>query len=169
MFSWFKRPDARADRQRGTALYQTVAQALDSDDDVGVRIIASVAALMLCVAYADSDYAPEEETIVAETLGRVQQLDTSGVQAILGVLRSHTVIITAPEATTYARELLELTDDDFRMQLFDALVDLAAADDVIAVSETNLMRTVTPALGLPQEAYNSSQARYRSKLAVLNG
>ena len=55
MFGWFKRKDARADRQRATRLYEAVRQGLGDDDDVHVRIVASVAALLLCVAYADLD------------------------------------------------------------------------------------------------------------------
>lgn len=170
MFGWLKRKNERADPERAAELYAAVRQALDDDDDdIHVRIVASVAALLLCVAYADSDYAPEEEQVLRDMLGRVRGLDHFGVEAIAVVLRAHTVHIASAEATTYSRELLELTDEDFRLQVLDTLVDLAAADDEIIVAETNMLRGVARALGLPQDAYTASQRRHRDKLGVLKG
>jgi uncharacterized tellurite resistance protein B-like protein len=169
VFAWLKRKSAKADPEHARALYEAVRQSLGDDDDEHVRIVASIAALLLCVAYADQDYADEEEAFLRQMLSRVNGLDAAGVDAISAVLRAHTVRIAGAEATTYARELLELTDDHFRLELLDALVDLAAADDIITVSETNMLRTVTRSLGLPQQAYNDSQTRHRHKLAVLKG
>jgi uncharacterized tellurite resistance protein B-like protein len=167
MFGWFKRKDESADRGRAAALYEAVRAALGDDDDLHVRIVASVAALLLCVAYADLEYAPEEEEVLRTTLERVNGLDAQGVAAILRVLREHTVIIASGEASTYARELLELTEEDFRSELLDVLVDLAAADESITVAETNMLRSVARSLGLSQARYNQSQARHREKLSVL--
>jgi uncharacterized tellurite resistance protein B-like protein len=167
VFSWLKRKDAQADSQRGAALYAAVRAALGTDDDVMVRIVASVAALLLCVAYADLDYRSEEEDVLRRTLNRIHGLEPSGVQAILRVLREQTVTIAAAEGTTYARELLELTDEDFRLELLDVLVDVAAADEEITLVETNMLRGIAKALGLTQAQYNASQARHRDKLTVL--
>lgn len=169
MFGFLKRKQTAADRGRAEALYAAVRAASSDTDDEHLRIVASVAALLLCVAYADLDYASEEEEVLRATLERVHGLDGDGVQAILRVLRDHAVIIASGEATTYARELLELTEEDFRAELLDVLVDLAAADDTISVAETNMLRTVARALGLSQAQYNASQARHRDKLAVLKG
>ncbi len=167
MFSWFNKKKQPVDPEHARALYEAVRRALGDDDDVHVRIVASVAALFLCVAYADCDYHAEEERVLRQTLGRIRGLDAAGVDAIAEVLREHTVRIAGAEATTYARELLELTDGDFRLELLDGLVDLAAADETITVSETNAMRQIAKALGLSQQAYNAAQARHRDKLAVL--
>lgn len=119
------------------------------------------------MAHADSNYDDAEEKVLRQTLSRIDGLDESGVSAIAQVLRSHTVQITSAEASSYARELLDLCDDDFRLQLLDVLVDLAAADEVITVAETNMLRDAARALGLPQKAYNTAQARHRDKLGVL--
>lgn len=167
MFSFLKKKRAAADPGRARELYAAVRSALGDDDDVHVRIVASTAALLVCIAYADCDYSSEEEAVVRSTLARVQGLDAAGIAAIAEVLRAHTVAIASAEATTYARELVLLTEPDFRAQLLDVLVDLAGADGVLTVSETNALRTTTRALGLPQEIYTASQARHRDKLAVL--
>ena len=169
MFGWFKNKDEKASRKQASVLYETVRAALAEDDDVTVRIVASVAALSVCVAYADLDYAAVEEDVLRRTLERVHGLDDQGVQTILRVVRDHTVTITGAEATSYARELLELTEEDFRLEVLDVLLDLAASDDEISVAETNMLRGVVIALGLTQEQYNASQARHREKLGVLSG
>jgi uncharacterized tellurite resistance protein B-like protein len=167
MFSWFKRKDSGANREQAKLLYAKVAEVLDGRDEVHVRIVSCIAALLVCVAYADMDYSAEEEAVLRQTLARIQGLDARGVNAILTVLREHTVIIASAESSTYAREILELTEIDFRLELLDALVDLAAADDEITVAETNMMRSIAKALGLTQKQYNAAQARHRDKLAVL--
>jgi len=167
VFGWFKNKKERADRQHAAALYEAVRLGLGDDDDVHVRIVASIAALLLCVAYADLDYADSEEAVLRDTLSRVHGIDEPALGAILKVLREHTVTIASAESSTYARELLELTEEDFRLELLDALVDLAAADDEITVSETNMLRIIARSLGLSQKHYNASQARHRDKLAVL--
>ncbi len=168
MFGWFKRQDEKANRKQASVLYETVRSALDDDDTTTVRIVASVAALLVCVAYADLDYATTEEAVLRRTLERVHGLNDQGVQTILHVVRDHTVTISGGEATSYARELLELTEEDFRLELLDVLLDLAASDDEISVAETNMLRGVAAALGLTQQHYNASQARHRDKLGVLS-
>jgi uncharacterized tellurite resistance protein B-like protein len=168
VFGWFKRKEEKADRKKATVLYDTVRAALDDDDDTTVRIVASVAALLVCVAYADLDYAPAEEDVLRRTLERIHGLNEQGVTTILRMLRDHTVTITGADATSYARELLELTAEDFRLELLDVMLDLAASDDEISVTETNMLRGVSVALGLTQQHYNASQARHREKLGVLS-
>jgi uncharacterized tellurite resistance protein B-like protein len=173
MFSWLKlgaekKPQSVAESRRAQALYRAVEGAIGSEDEVHVRIVASIAALLLCVAYADSDYSEDEEHLLRAHLARIRGLDEDGVEAIAAVLRVQTVQITGAESGSYARELLELTEEPFRRELLEVLTDLAAADAVITVAETNMMRGITRALGLPQEAYNAAQGRHRDKLAVLS-
>lgn len=168
MFGWLKKlSNGAPESQRATLLYGAVRDALGDDDDVHVRIVGSIAALLLCVAYADSSYDPKEEKVLRAQLARVQGLDAEGVDAIARVLREHTALIIGAEGTSYARELLELTEADFRLELLDVLVDVAAADDEITVAETNMLRSITRALGLSAEDYLAAQSRHRDKLAVL--
>ncbi len=167
MFSWLRRNETSADPQQAAELYESVRSHLQEGDEDSVIIIASVAALLLCIAYADSDYDSREEAVLRATLGRMHGMDQAGVESIMSVLREKLVRITGAEATTYARELLNLTDDDFRVQLLDLLLAVAAADDNVTVSETNILRDVTKALGLSQATYLKAQSVHRDKLAVL--
>jgi uncharacterized tellurite resistance protein B-like protein len=136
-------------------------------DDETIRIVVALAGLLGTVAYADRRYAPEEEQRIRRELELVQALTPAGVDAVCAALRENIVEISTIEAPFYARELLALADRDLRLQVLDALVDLAAADNEITVAETNVLRLTATALGLTQDDYNACQARHRDKLVVL--
>jgi uncharacterized tellurite resistance protein B-like protein len=140
---------------------------MSESDGETARIVAAIAGLLGTIAYADREYAPVEEQRIREQLARVQGLTGAGVDAICGVLRECIVEISTVEAPVYARELLDLADRELRLEVLDALVDLAAADEEITVSETNVLRLTATALGLTQDDYNASQSRHLDKLKVL--
>jgi uncharacterized tellurite resistance protein B-like protein len=150
-----------------TPLQRAVQRELPGADDDTLRIVAAIAGVLGTVAYADRSYTPSEEQRIRADLERVAGLSASGVGAICAVLRDHIAEVSTIEAPVYARELLQLADRELRLQILDALVDVAAADDEIVVAETNLLRLTATALGLSQEEYNASQARHRDKLKVL--
>jgi uncharacterized tellurite resistance protein B-like protein len=167
MLRWLIDQVSLASPDKGTALGRAVREQLAGTDEESARIVAAIAGLLGTVAYADRNYAPVEEERIREQLGRVRGLTASGVDSICRVLREHIVDISTIEAPVYARELLDLADRELRLEVLDALVDLAAADDEITVSETNVLRLTATALGLTQSDYNASQSRYREKLKVL--
>jgi uncharacterized tellurite resistance protein B-like protein len=165
MLRWLTEKITSAAPERGTVLEQTVRAHLT--DAEGARIVAAIAGLLGTVAYADRQYAAVEEQRIRQELARVHGLTAAGVEAICAVLREHIVEISTVEAPVYARELLDLADRDLRLEVLDALVDLAAADDEITVAETNVLRLTATALGLTQQDYNAAQARHVDKLKVL--
>nr|MCU0677346.1 TerB family tellurite resistance protein [Myxococcota bacterium] len=69
----------------------------------------------------------------------------------------------------HAAVVRELLDRDGRLEVLDTLLEVAAADGVIATSETNLLRRLATALGLTQADYTALQSRHRDKLGVLGG
>ena len=119
------------------------------------------------MAYADREYSGVEEERITKELSRVHGLGQSGIDAIRKVLREQILTIATVEAPIYAREVCELADHAFRLELLDALVDIAAADNEITIAETNVLRVTTTALGLTQSDFNTSQARHRDKLRIL--
>jgi uncharacterized tellurite resistance protein B-like protein len=150
-----------------TKLEEAVRAHLPAADAQTMKLVVAVAGLLGTVAYADRDYSDAEERRIRTELGRVSGLTDAGVDAICAVLRQHIVTIATVEAPTYAREVRELGEREFRLEVLDALVDLAAADDDISVAETNVLRALVPALGLSQADYNAAQSRHRDKLSVL--
>ena len=167
MFRWLLEKVAASAPEGAGGFAGVVRANMAGTDDVTIRIVVAIAGLLGTVAYADRRFAPEEEQHIRQELDRVQALTPAGVDAVCTALREHIVEISTIEAPFYARELLALADRDLRLQVLDALVDLAAADNEITVTETNLLRLTATALGLTQDDYNACQARHRDKLAVL--
>ena len=169
MLRWLSDKLASSSSEAGTLLQRVVRRELPEADEETHRIVAAIAGILGTVAYADRVYAPEEESRIRAELERVEALSPSGVAAICAVLREHIAEVSTVEAPVYARELLEVADRELRLQVLDALLDVAAADDEIVLAETNLLRLITTSLGLSQDDYNRSQERHRDKLKALQG
>ena len=123
--------------------------------------------LLGAVAYADRNYAPEEEAHVRQELGRVHGMTAQGIDAICTVLRQHVVELSTVAIPRFARALVELADEELRREVLSALVALAAADESISLQETNLLRQITKSLGLSQQDYLEAQQQHRQHLDSL--
>jgi len=145
-------------------LHASIARELPDADAETVLVVTSIAGLLGTVAYADRDYSPTEEARVRAELLRVQGMTVSGVDAICKTLREHIVEISSVETPRFARALLELGDEDLRREVLGAMVELAAADESITLSETNMLRQLTKSLGLSQQDYLELQERHRQHL-----
>jgi uncharacterized tellurite resistance protein B-like protein len=167
VFDWLTGKKPKAADPHGTRLAAVVSAHMPGADDDTVHIVAAIAGLLAHIAYADHDYAPEEEAHIREGLTGVEGLGPSGVDAICAVLREHIGEIAAVHAPRHARALRDLADRDLRLHVLDLLIDLAAADHKLLVTETNVLRQTATALGLSQDDYNLAQARHTDKLAVL--
>jgi uncharacterized tellurite resistance protein B-like protein len=153
----------------GDALRDSVARELPGADVETVSVVTSMVGLLGAVAYADRHYSTQEETRVIEELRRVHGMTEQGITAICKVLREHVVEISAVEIPRHARALLELGDEELRREVLGALVDLAATDESLSLTETNLLRQITKSLGLSQQDYLDAQQRHRHHLDSLKG
>lgn len=142
---------------------------LPEADNETVRVVTCIAGLLGAVAYADRDYSAVEEKRVRLELGRIHGMQREGIDAVAEALRRHIVEVSTVQVPRYCRALVELADRELRTDVLEVLLEVAAADGVISLAETNLLRQVTTALGLTQDDYNAAQARHRDKLAVLQG
>lgn len=139
------------------------------DADAGSHaVVAAVAGLVACVAYADREYHPNEKREVARLLGRIHDLPSAGVRAISGLLETRIAELARSEMHAHARAMKEGTEPEARLEVLDVLMDLAAADGVLSVDETELLRRIANSLGLSPDEYNAAQARHRDKLSVLS-
>ena len=169
MFRWLVDKVAASPPPGAAGFSGAVRANMRGTDEETVRIVVAIAGLLGTVAYADRRYVPEEEQRIRQELERVHALTPAGVDAVCKALREHIVEISTIETPFYARELRALADRDLRLEILEALVDIAAADDEITVAETNVLRLTTTALGLTQHDYNACQLRHRDKLKVLKG
>jgi len=161
---WLKSLSGREEALVGGALRASIERELPGADAETVTVVTSITGLLGTVAYADRDYSPSEEARVRAELLRVQGMTPSGVDAICKTLREHIVEITSIETPRLARALLELADRDLRREVLGAMVELAAADEAISFTETNVLRQLTKSLGLSQADYLELQERHRQHL-----
>jgi uncharacterized tellurite resistance protein B-like protein len=144
-----------------------VAGHLPSADEDTRAVVVAIAGLLAGVAYADRQYQEAEQAHVSEALARVHGLSPAGVQAICDALRQHLLEIASINPQQHTRRLRELGDLELRRDVLDALVDLAAADEELTMTETELLRRTATALGLTQDDYLAAQARHKQRLSVL--
>lgn len=164
---WLKPAAASSEPEGAEQITHLVREHLRSVDDETVRVVAAIASLLGAVAYADRNYSETEERHVREALGRVQGMTAAGIDAICAALRRHVVELSTVQIPRAARALRELGDRELRLEVLDALLDLAAADRDLSSSETGMLRTITTALGLSADDYLASQTRHRELLSVL--
>ncbi len=131
------------------------------------RLATAVAGLLACVAFADAKYTQAERRHVASELARLRGLEPTGVAAVTAILDENIGGVVATGDARWVRDLRELAAREERIEILEVLVDLAAADDEIALDEANYLRRLTTALGLEQADYVALQAKHRDKLAVL--
>lgn len=166
VFGFFKKPSAD-EALPETPLGAAVRRAMPGADAETLAIVTSIAGLLGQVAYADRSFSDVEERAIRDELARIHGLDRAGIDAICVALRAHILDISAVEATWYARLLRETCDRELRLEVLQALVDLAAADEDVTLGEANVLRRTATSLGLSQEEYNQAQAAHRDKLSVL--
>ncbi|MBN1610678.1 MAG: TerB family tellurite resistance protein [Polyangiaceae bacterium] len=150
-------------------LTEVVRAHLQGADDSMLAIVAAIAGLLGTVAYADRELRGPEWDQLRHELGRINGLDSRGVEAICGVLKRDIVSISTTELPRHTRVLRELASRDLRIEILGVLLDLAASDGTVSLDEVNLLRNTACALGLSQREYNDAQAPHRDKLSVLRG
>jgi uncharacterized tellurite resistance protein B-like protein len=167
--NWLNRVAAVNERGGADQLEATIRSELTGADEETVLVVTAIVGLLGAVAYADSNYSPEEQSRVREELARINGMTPKGVSAICSALERHMLEIATVQTPRYSRVLRELGDHELRLDVLEMLVALAAADQVITSAETNVMRQIATALGLTQRDYNAAQAKYKDRLSVLHG
>ena len=142
------------------------AQLVDADRET-IEIVTAIAGLLAAVAYADRHVSPEETQALREALSRIHGLDEPGVHAIETALCADVVRIATVERPRFTRALVEHADRALRLEVLAVLVELAAADGVLTLSEVSTLRSLATALGLDQSDYNLLQERHKDRLSTL--
>lgn len=168
LFRWLKGDGQTNERPSASdELTQLLRESMPNADAESAALVGAVAGLLAYVAYADRAYHEQEQRAVQAALGRVHGLPQEALEAVTGLLSHRIRELAAEPIHNYTRVLVELTERTARVELLDMLMDLAAADDVLSLDETNLLRRVTNLLGLSDQDYLASQTRHRERLSVL--
>ncbi len=165
--NWLNRAATVREAAGAEELEGAIRAELAAADEETLLVVTAIVGLLGAVAYADGNFAPEEQARVREELSRIHGMTAQGIHAVCSALVRNIVEIATVEVPHYARVLRELGDQELRLDVLDMLVALAAADEVITNAETNVMRQITTSLGLTQRDYNAAQSKYKDRLAVL--
>lgn len=148
-------------------LRRLVAHSMPDADAQQAALIGALAGLLATVAYADRKYTGAEREQISDALTRVHQLDPGALGAIEELLAEQVTELAHEPLQTYTRVLYEGMEREGRLEVLEVLMDLAAADEVLSMDETNLLRRIATAIGLSDQEYNASQERHRQRLSVL--
>lgn len=140
---------------------------LQDVDDETVKIVAAVAGLLATVAHADRTLTREERAHMERVLQRIQVLPDAAAAAVRELLDAEALQLGQEGMHRFLRDLRELADLEARREILDVLMDLAASDDELAMSETHMLRRIATGLGLDDADYLAAQQRHREKLSVL--
>ena len=151
------------------ALLAVVREHMPEADELEVRIVAAVAGLLACVAYADGAYSRDEARHVERLLGHVHDLPASAVEAIVALVETRIADLARGDVHDHTRVIKQGTERGARIEVLEVLMELAAADGQITVAETELLRRVAKLLGLSVDEYVAVQGRHKDKLSVLGG
>ena len=165
---FLRKPESRSGAPAGgVELSAVVREQMPNDDEATRQLIGAVAGLLAVVAYADRAFSEHEQSHVQEVLGRVAGLSERGAQAIFAVLQRQGAIIAVGNMHAYTRHLRDHAELELRREVLEALLDLAASDGAISLTESDLLRRTAAALGLTQDDYLQAQAKHRDRLSVL--
>lgn len=148
-------------------LQALVRCAMPDADAATASIVGALAGLLATVAHADRSYTEAERAHVREVLGRTHGVTAEAQSAIMALLDARMADLAHESLQTYTRVLYEGLSREARLEVFEVLMDLAAADDVLDVHETHLLRRIARGLGLSDDEYLASQSRHRERLGIL--
>jgi uncharacterized tellurite resistance protein B-like protein len=150
------------------ALMELVRGAMPEASSEEAAILGALAGLFAFVAYADRSYTEQEKQAVRTALERVHTLSPHGIDAVCSLLEKQIAELAAESLPTYTRVLYELSEREARLEYLDVLMDVATADDVLSMDETNGLRRIASLLGLSERDYLAAQAAHRGRLSVLH-
>jgi uncharacterized tellurite resistance protein B-like protein len=167
LFRWLFDEKQNATATASDELLELVTRSMPGADADTAAIVGATAGLLATVAHADRKYSEAEREAVREALAKVQGLATGAFTAIEELLAERVAELAHEPLQSFTRVLYEKLERPARLEVFEALMDLAAADEVLDMNETNLLRRIARALGLSDPEYNESQARHRERLSIL--
>jgi len=167
LFTWLFGETSERAPTASDELRRLCALSMPGADEHSVAIVGAVAGLLATVAHADRNYTEAERDAVRDALLKVHGLEPGSLKSIEELLQEHIAELAHEPLQAYTRVLYEGLERNARLEVFEVLVDLAAADEALDMQETNLLRRIARAIGLSDDEYVASQQRHRQRLSVL--
>lgn len=169
LFKWLMGEDASRTPRASEELQALVARSMPKADAHEAAVVGALAGLMATVAHADRKYTEAEREAVSSAFAKIGSLASEALGAIEELFAERLTDLAHEPLQTYTRVLYEGMTREARLEVLEALMDLAAADELLDMHETNLLRRIARGLGLSDQEYVASQERHRARLSVLRG
>jgi uncharacterized tellurite resistance protein B-like protein len=168
LFKWLIKGDEASRTPRASEeLHALVVRSMPKANAQDAMIVGALAGLMATVAHADRKYTEAEREQVSQAFAMVHCISSDALGAIEELFAERLAELAHEPLQTYTRVLYEGLEREARLEVFECLMDLGAADEVLDMDETNLLRRIARGLGLTDQEYLASQERHRVRLSVL--
>jgi uncharacterized tellurite resistance protein B-like protein len=166
IFDFLKSPDtARSSAETDTV--RRIVDSLDQLDPDRARYLAAFAYVLSRVARADLKVSPEETRAMERIVLEHGRLPEEQAILVVQVAKHQNLFFGATEDFLVTREFNRISSYEQKIQLLDCLFSIAAAEQMISVTEENEIRKVASELGIPHEDYIEVRSRHREHRAVL--
>ena len=118
----------------------------------------ALSALMVRLAHADGHYDAEEHARITRILSKRYGLDDAGAEALCA--EAEALEAEAPDTVRFTRAVKDAVPHEARLEIMDALWQVALADGERDAHEDSLIRLVASLLGLTDQ--ESARARQRA-------
>jgi uncharacterized tellurite resistance protein B-like protein len=121
------------------------------------------------VAHADLEIDEAETAEMERRVAEVGELAPEHAALAVEIAKTQTHLHGATQDYVVTREFREISTLDDRRKLIACLFAVAAADGSVSSAENDEIKSIGDELGLARSDVAAVRARYRDKLAVLQG
>jgi uncharacterized tellurite resistance protein B-like protein len=165
-FLGFRRPEPHHAAGQ-TETVRKIVEALDRMEPENARFLAAFAYILSRVARADLKVTPEETRAMERIVMEQGALPEEQAVIVVQIAKHQSVLFGGTENFLVTREFNKISTGEQKIALLDCLFRVAAAGDMVSVSEDNEIRQIADELGLTHEQFIAVRSRYRDQLAVL--
>jgi len=131
-----------------------------------IKLITGWAGLLGRVAYADMDFDEREIMKIRQILNDTHNLDEHSAGLVADLFIKKRTDLLSIEDHLYARMINDVATKNQKIELLEALYQIAAADDTIRESEDSTIRTISRDLHLSHTDFITVRRHLKNKLAV---
>ena len=140
--------------------------ALDRLDPDRARYLAAFAYILSRVARADLRISPEETGAMERTVMEHGGLPEDQAIVVVQIAKHQNLLFGGTENFLVTREFNRIATREQKLALLDCLFRVAAAEDLVSMTEDNEIRKISRELDLSHQDFISVRSRHRDDLSL---
>jgi uncharacterized tellurite resistance protein B-like protein len=150
-----------------TDTVRTIVEALDRMEPERARYLAAFAYILSRVARADLTVSAEETRAMESLVEKQGAVSEDQAVIIVQMAKHQSLLFGATEDFLVTREFNKISTPEQKLALLDCLFAVAAAEDMVSLTEDNEIRQIASELGLTHQDFIAIRSRYRDQLSIL--